>query len=61
MTHGKLSTTTGTLYYQKVGAFKGHCVHKATWMPTIGEKLSVKSEEDNKYTITVIKDGQIVI
>ena len=29
-------------------------------MPTIGEKLSVQSEDDNKHAVTVIKDSQIV-
>ena len=44
-------------YYHKVSVIKGHHVYKAIWMPTIGEKLSVQSEDNNKHAIAVVKDG----
>ena len=46
--------------YQKVSVIKGHCVYKAIWMPTIDEKLSVQSEDNNEHAVAVIKDGQTV-
>ena len=47
-------------YYQEVGVIKSHYVYKAIWMPTIGEKLSVQFEKNNKHVVALIKDNQIV-
>ena len=54
-----MATKYDDSFYQKVGVIKSQCIYKAIWMPTIGEELSVQSEDDNKHAVAVIKDGQI--
>ena len=49
--------------FQLESFVRGHHVYHTSWTPNFSEVLSVKSELTNEYdrfTVTVLKDGEVV-